>query len=292
MKKSRIMLLVLVLVVAFTAGFAIAIDRGNQTAVNSSAYLSGITQPSGAVTLSLAQPGIIKRMKVKIGDRVKRDDIISLLENDAELAQLAAIEEKASNTTQIKASEAQLEMKQSVLRRLRKGASISAVSKVEVEDGELEVKLGKLSVELSKFEHEQIQKKFTETKAYIDRMTLRSPINGIVSAVYRHKGESVDRMKEVVRIVNTDTLWIDVPVPFGMVSRLGLGMKAKILSADGVEQEGTIIFISPEADAASSTLRVRVELQNLNNRPAGEHVKVKFFKNISKENTKNTLPID
>ena len=46
MKKNRIMLLALVLVVAFTAGFAIAIDRGNQTAVNSSAYLSGITQPS------------------------------------------------------------------------------------------------------------------------------------------------------------------------------------------------------------------------------------------------------
>ena len=120
MKKSRIMLLVLVLVVAFTTGFAIAIDRGNQTSVNSSAYLSGITQTSGAVTLSFAQPGIIKRMKVKIGDRVKRDDIISHLENDAELAQLTAIEEKAYNTTQIKASEAQLEMKQSVLRRLRK----------------------------------------------------------------------------------------------------------------------------------------------------------------------------
>ena len=72
MKKNKIMLLALVLVVAFTAGFAIAIDRGNHTAVNSSAYLSGITQPSGAVTLSFAQPGIIKRMKVKIGDRVTR----------------------------------------------------------------------------------------------------------------------------------------------------------------------------------------------------------------------------
>jgi len=40
--------------------------------------------------------------------------------------------------------------------------------------------------------------------------------------------------------------------------------------------EGTIIFVAAVADAASGTLRVRVEVPNKTRRPAGEHVVVSF----------------
>jgi multidrug efflux pump subunit AcrA (membrane-fusion protein) len=40
--------------------------------------------------------------------------------------------------------------------------------------------------------------------------------------------------------------------------------------------EGTIVFIGAVADAASSTLRVKIEVPNKSLRPAGEHVRIIF----------------
>ena len=39
---------------------------------------------------------------------------------------------------------------------------------------------------------------------------------------------------------------------------------------------GKVIFVSRAADAASSTLRTRIEVANKSNRPAGEHVSITF----------------
>ncbi len=46
--------------------------------------------------------------------------------------------------------------------------------------------------------------------------------------------------------------------------------------------DATIVFIGAVADAASGTLRVRVELANKDNRPSGEHVRVSFPASQSK----------
>jgi len=40
--------------------------------------------------------------------------------------------------------------------------------------------------------------------------------------------------------------------------------------------EGRVVFVGSVADAASGTLRVRVEVPNKASRPAGEHVLVTF----------------
>jgi multidrug efflux pump subunit AcrA (membrane-fusion protein) len=40
--------------------------------------------------------------------------------------------------------------------------------------------------------------------------------------------------------------------------------------------EGSIVYVAAVADAASGTLRVRIEVPNKSNRPAGEHVEIIF----------------
>ena len=116
-------------------------------------------------------------------------------------------------------------------------------------------------------------------------MRLKSPIDGRVEAVHVRPGESVDAQQKIVRIVNTDVLWITVYVPTGRARTLSEGQPATVMFAaaggsdagqDAERVTGKIVHIAAVADAASDTRRLRVEVPNRSGRPAGEHVRVSF----------------
>jgi multidrug resistance efflux pump len=110
-------------------------------------------------------------------------------------------------------------------------------------------------------------------------MRLTAPIDGRVEEVSVEAGESVGTLGPVVRIVQNDPLWIDVPVSITQALDLKLGQDAWVTfpgaTADA-SPNGRIINISAVADAASETLRIRIEVPNPQKRPAGERVAVAF----------------
>ena len=111
-------------------------------------------------------------------------------------------------------------------------------------------------------------------------MTLKSPITGTVDKIEVEVGEAVNGLEDVIRVVKTDPLWIDVPVPLAKGRTFKTGQPATVAFPSGSKEiNGKIIYVSTVADAASSTLRVRIEVPNKQKRPAGEHVEV-FFPEI------------
>jgi HlyD family secretion protein len=199
--------------------------------------IEAITNPSADVTMSFIQPGIISKVLIKEGDKVKTGQL--LIEQDLE------------------AAEASLAQKKVDLKRLEWAAGRGSATDLEVEHARLDVKIAQIIV---------------------DRMRLKSPIAGTIEKIDVEVGEAVDGLADVLRVVKTDPLWIDVPVPLAKGRTLKLGQTAKVVfpDSDGVPLVGKIIYISTVADAASSTLRTRVEVPNKLNRPAGEHVGITF----------------
>jgi len=99
-----------------------------------------------------------------------------------------------------------------------------------------------------------------------------------VERVLVEEGESVDALHEVIRVVQIDPLWIEVPVPLPQARSLKVAQKVCVAferSGPG-EPNGTISHVASVADAASDTLTVRVEVANPTARPAGERVDVSF----------------
>src|SRR4030065_2195618 len=97
----------------------------------------------------------------------------------------------------------------------------------------------------------------------IDRMSVKSPVSGRIEKGELEVGESVNALDKVVRVVRTDRLWIDVPVPLTDGRNLAYKQSAEVRFPDsGRSVKGKIIFVSTVADAASSTMRVRVEVPN------------------------------
>lgn len=240
--------------------------------------IAAITMPSGDVTLSFVQPGRIAEVYVKEGDMVKTDQVLVRQDSAAEQAQLALMREQSRDITQIEAQKASLGQKRSYMKRLEWAAERGSATEMEVQDAKLEVEIAEFSLKAAQFEHEQTIRKYEETKIRVDNMVLKSPIPGRVERVAVEVGESIDRLSNAVRAVKTDPLWIDVHLSLDKGKTLKLNQKAKVIFQGNAEiaSEGKVIFISTVADAASATLRARIEVPNKSNRPAGEHVSVIF----------------
>lgn len=102
-------------------------------------------------------------------------------------------------------------------------------------------------------------------------------------------GQVVGGNEKVVRVVDVDPLWVDVPVPTAdrATWELSVGSKAWALaSVAGAPRvvECKVIEVAPTADPASRTRRIRVEVPNPPSAPpnatprllAGEALWVRF----------------
>jgi multidrug efflux pump subunit AcrA (membrane-fusion protein) len=200
--------------------------------------ITAITVPSADVILSFVQPGLISKVLIKEGDKVEAEQM--LIQQDLE------------------AAEASLAQKKVDLKRLEWAGERGSATELEVEHARLDVKMAQIVV---------------------DRMCLKSPIAGIVDKVEVEVGEAINGLADVVRVVKTDLLWVDVPVPLseGRTLKVGQIAEVKFPDSDKNISQAKIIYVSTVADAASSTLRVRIEVPNKLNRPAGEHVRIIFL---------------
>ncbi len=239
-----------------------------------------ITTPSADVKLAFVQPGIVADVPVKEGDRVAAGQLLVRQDDSVEQVQLAQLKIKSEDTTQIRAAEASLEQKRVDLKKLEWAADRGSATSLEVEHARLDVLLAELSLKLAQVEHQIEGLRYKEAQARVDLRFLKSPIAGRVEKVDCEKGECVDARADTLRVVQTDPLWIEVPVPLAQSRGLETGGSARVLfsGADDKPIEGTIIFVASVVDAASDTLRVKVEAPNKAGRPAGEHVRVVFPK--------------
>ncbi|MHC4508240.1 MAG: efflux RND transporter periplasmic adaptor subunit, partial [Planctomycetota bacterium] len=238
--------------------------------------ITAITIPSADVTLSFVQPGRIADVRVREGESVKAGQWLVEQDDAVDRARLAQLEAESEDTTQIQAAEASLKQKKVDLKKIETAAARNAATELEVEYAKLNVTIAGLSLQVAIFEHEQAKRKFEEMKLQIDNMSLKSPISGTVEKIDVETGESVNALESVIRVVQIDPLWIDVPVPVPQASSLRYGATTRVEFPEPrkTTADGMVIYIGAVADAASGTLRVRLQVPNKSKRPAGEHVRV------------------
>ncbi len=236
-----------------------------------------LTKPSEDVTLSFVQPGLIKQMCVKEGDEVKAGMVLARQDDEAERVEVAQLKALADDNVHIRAAVAQKGEKQVEYDKLKAAYEKKAVPEFDVKKAELEVIIAQLSLELAQFQHEQDQMKYENRRIQVERMKLVSPIDGKVEKISQKAGESAKVNDEAMRVVKVNPLWVEAAVPFAQAKSLKVGAVADVMLPDSaVPAAGRIVWVSAVADAASKTLKVRIELPNAAGRPAGEIVTVRF----------------
>ncbi len=270
MSPSRKLLTLLTLATAASLPVATRAEEP----VHAAAGLATISKPSQDVTLSFSRPGIVAKVLVLKGDKVNAGDLVAEQDSTEEQAAYEVAEGEAEDTTRVGAQETIAAQKQIAYKRKMESGVANAT---ELDEAKLDWSVGEANVKLSKFEQAQAGLKAKQAKAVLDKTKLRTPISGIVEDTMIHAGEASDAQNmKVLRVVNINPLWIDVPVPFKNVRGLQNDGRATVKFSDATTREGKIINIHSVADPGSETLYVTVEVPNPALRPAGEHVEVTF----------------
>ena len=261
--------------------------------------IEAIARTSKDVTFSFTRPGRVAEVLVEQGQMVSAGDVLVQLDNSVERERVARLKKEAESTLHVAAAEANMKLKDVVLQRKETGFTDGVVTILELEEARVDATIGKLSYDLAKFNQELATLQYTEAQLEIKRMTLISNLDGIVETLFIEEGESVDAQAEVVRVVDIDPLWVDVPTTLDRALQLQVGQAAEARFCQTCEQTpesamtGKIVLISAVADAASDTLMVRVELANPEHAPAGQRVLVRFLPAVegaAKLTTKSISP--
>lgn len=237
-----------------------------------------VTKPSKDRTISFVRSGLVAKVYVKDDEVVRAGQLLAKLDDEAESVQLQQLRAVAEDTTEIEAEKAQLAQAKVELELQKKARENKVATDLDVMRAETQVSIAEARVKIAEFKNRINRLRHQEASLQLARMELRSPIDGIVEEIAVDEGEAVDsQMRPVMRIISIDPMWIETSVPTRAARQfLRKGQDAVVVFDGGVKKRGTIVKISADADPASETVRVRVELPNPEQRGTGETVTVIF----------------
>jgi RND family efflux transporter MFP subunit len=225
--------------------------------------------------LAFSIAGRVGSVKVKPGQPVKAGELLMELEDEEGKALISQYEVKVASDVELRIARENLNLAALEERHLRDLVAKTAASPIELDRAVIKKNLAILDVDKAAQEHVELTKQLEQAKAKHAQYCLVAPVTGLVEEVNYYENQSVEPAKPVLRLVVTDPLWIDAPVPTAATLGLKVGDPATVhptLSGYGDTLTGKVIFIAAVADNARRV--IRIELPNPKAMPAGTLVTV------------------
>jgi RND family efflux transporter MFP subunit len=99
----------------------------------------------------------------------------------------------------------------------------------------------------------------------LSKATFRAPLSGKINKVYVQHNEWVKPGQKILQLIGSHPLYAMVNVGLSKTKNITYGEKVDITVNRGeskVDTKGIIKFISEDVDAASQTVRIRIEINN------------------------------
>lgn len=222
------------------------------TAHQGSLSLPGTVVARVDSTLSFRVPGRLLSRPVDVGTQVSQGTLLSQL--DPEPLRLARDE-----------AAAQIAQTQGMLERSRRDV---ARNRVLVEKGALaRADFDALETGLvnAQAQHDAARSRLSQARNNLAYADLSAPQPGIVTQVHAEVGQVVAAGTPIISIAYDGQRELEVDVPENGIARIqpGTTVQARLLSAPDTLLQGRVREISPVADPASRTYRVRVTLDTM-----------------------------
>jgi len=232
----------------------------------------GVSRPSQDAVMGFSLPTNVQATTVKEivkrgGMEVNAGDII-LKGDDAEDRILLKLqEERVAKPLAVDRAKAAMELSEVEYNRVRDAFERGGSGTQEVDRARLQAQVSRIDWELAVSNDLQEKIQLERLQERVVRYNIVAPFDGTVDLVNADIGLVVGGNEKVVRVVDVDPLWVDVPVPTAdrATWELSVGAKAWALaSVAGVPRvvEARVIEVAPTADPASRTRRIRVEVPN------------------------------
>jgi len=239
---------------------------GNVHALQTDVYsetLDCVIQPSVAVELSSSASGVLSHIYVERSQWVSRGEIVAQLESSAEQAALELIQAKVDSSLEIEFRGQSASLASRQLNRVNEARTREFLSHEEIDTRKTEARLSKIQLEQAEENKRFLNMELLEAKKTLERRSIRSPINGLVTEQLKYIGEFVDG-DPVVKVVQLNPLYIQTIVSAEYMGDITPGMQASIQTSSGGDARylATVDTVDQVVDIASGTFGVRLTLPN------------------------------
>lgn len=232
-------------------------------------------------TLACDRTGILKSIDCKEGSRVTAKQVVAVVADDVARANLAVAEKKAKNDVEVrynrKASEiATLEYNKSSeanKKAASSGTGLIPVAVMEVQKLKLAAEKATLGIEQAELELELNRLNAAVTRAELATYSVVADFDGVVTRVFKKRGEAIRQGDPIVEIINPSRVRIEGRVGLSNLPFTQEGCKVKVrlflpdveLPEENELFDGQITFVDRVSDPVTHTTRIIAEVQNRNN---------------------------
>ena len=260
------------------------VTRGD---LSSTLTVAGEFQPYQEVDLHAKVSGYVRRINVDIGDRVKKGEVIAVLEVPELNAQVAASKaqiqhsqsEIARAQSEVAYAQADYVAIHAAYTRLAEAAKRrpGLIAEQELDDARAKDQDAEAKINVAKSALEATEDQLAVSKADNQRVQsledysiVTSPFTGVVTMRYADVGSliqagtaSATQSEPVVRVAQSDLLRLRMPVPEEDVPYIRIGGEMQIrVKATGKTFTGQVIRFTRELNSSTRTMLAEVDVPN------------------------------
>lgn len=215
---------------------------------------NGELKPQQEMKIVTTTGGDIEEIYFKNGDRVKKGEVIAKISNaDVEAsffeAQGQLLKAKSTYSTEKISFEKYKKLYEKEI--ISENDYLAIKNRYETAQGDLKIAEGK----------------FLKAKDDYDKLRVISKIDGVITDLFVKKYERVESGKEIVTIVDSSKMEVDIAVSGNDIKYSKLGNKAKIYIEElGISREGVTSEINLSSDSNSKKYSLRLLVDNGDNK--------------------------
>lgn len=228
----------------------------------------GITKPIHDIELSFPVDGVVSKVLIKEGQKVKKGDDLLHLENQLQLKEVQRRNTLLNDRSKLQTSTHNKEVMAELMNNNRQLHNyMGAVSREEVRRIEMQYAGVEGDETAAKQEKKREEIELNMAQRELERRILRSPIDGVITELAIEQGEWAQPGKMVLHIVDTTKSFLEVNINVNDIYSRDLKQNSKLTiqfkaGNNDIQKIGTVTFISPMVDKSSSLVRVKIEFDN------------------------------
>lgn len=211
---------------------------------------SGVTEPLNEVKVVTKTGGTVKRINFKNGDKVKKGQIILVLEDqEVQSAYLKAQATYISNKADFEIKKKNYEKFKQLYEKQLISEEEYLVKKTNFLQGESALKNSEATYLAAKKDYEDL--------------IVKAKLNGVITDLNLKLYEKITPNSDLVTVVDDSKMLVKTGVSVHEISELSVGNKAEI-DLEGIENNyfGNVYEINPVANKDNKKYQIKVEIEN------------------------------
>ena len=237
--------------------------------------------PNQTVELRSPVEGLIDKVLVQRGDRVRAGQVLVQLESAAETSAVQLARHRADAQGRLASAESRLDYATKKLDRSRDLQAKNFVTAQARDEAEAEKRIIEAELRDARENRQQAALELRHAQDLLQRRVLRSPFDGVVVDRMLNPGdlaESGTGRKPILKLVQVEPLRVEAVLPLAAWGKLQANGTADVIPEGlGGAYTAKLKVVDSVFDTASGTFGVRLELPNAAGKlPAGIRCKVDF----------------